>query len=150
MKLISLAFCLSLAAAVGAGTVAGQSRETVTKEKVKIEDGKDVTLTGCIARAPSGSGFWLTKVADKKTGAQHEYVLVTKDEDVAKNVGHLVEIKGEATDKGDAKVTLERETKTKGGGADEKETKTKSQLEGDLNMPYLGVKSVKLLAAACQ
>jgi hypothetical protein len=144
MKLFSAALMMSMAAAVG--LAAAQSSQTETKQKVSIEDGKDVTVTGCVERAsgPRG-GFILTHVADK-TGERHDYAIVTDKDDFGKFVGQRVTIDGKAADLGDGKVKVERETKTENP---DRETKSKSQTEGDLAMPYLGVKSVKMIAATC-
>jgi hypothetical protein len=134
---------------VGIPLAAQTSKET-TRSKITIEHGVDVKVTGCIERTENGTGFLLTKVADKH-GALHSYMLVPDDgHDVAKHVGHLVEIKGKATDRGDAKVKIETRTKTEADHG-EKETHGKTEMKGDLpHVPYLGVQSVKLIAGACR
>ena len=61
-----------------------------------------------------------------------------------------VQISGKATDRGDAKIETETSTKTKVDHGDDKETHSKSEAKGDLpGMPFLGVKSVKMIAASC-
>jgi hypothetical protein len=90
----------------------------------------------------------LTNVADT-TGALHSYVLVSDDTDLSKHVGHRVQIDGKAADRGDGKIKTETKTKMKVDG-DDKETKAKSEVKGDLaGLPYLGVKSLKMVAASC-
>jgi len=146
MKLIASA--VVLAAAFSAG-LAAQTMEQTTKSKITVKDGKDVTVTGCVERTASGTGFMLTDAADKD-GRVHSYMLVSDDVDLAKHVGHRVEIKGKAADRGDAKIKTESETKTKVEHGDDKETHGKSELKGDLSgLPFLGVKDVKMIAAAC-
>jgi len=146
MKLIASA--VVLAAAFSAG-LAAQTMEQTTKSKITVKDGKDVTVTGCVERTASGSGFMLTDAADKD-GRVHSYMLVSDDVDLAKHIGHRVEIKGKAADRGDAKIKTESETKTKVEHGDDKETHGKSELKGDLSgLPFLGVKDVKMIAAAC-
>jgi len=146
MKLIASA--VVLAAAFSAG-LAAQTMEQTTKSKITVKDGKDVTVTGCVERTASGTGFMLTDAADKD-GRVHSYMLVSDDVDLAKHIGHRVEIKGKAADRGDAKIKTESETKTKVEHGDDKETHGKSELKGDLSgLPFLGVKDVKMIAAAC-
>lgn len=147
MKLIGMTICVAAFGLASLGAAAGQ---TSTKSKVTVKDGKDVEVTGCIASATRGGGnkYMLTNVADKK-GAMHSYLLVN-DDDLAKHVGHRVQIDGTAADRGDGKVEIETETKTKVEHGDDKETKSKSTMEGDLaGMPYLKVKSLKMIAAVC-
>jgi len=146
MKLIGVVF-----AVVGfcALTVAAQEIKTTTKEKTKIEvkDGKDVKAIGCVERGVEGR-YVLTN-----DGGKLRYMLVT-DDNLTKYVGRLVEVKGLATDRGDAKVKIEQETGTTGTVAgekrDESKTTTTTKIEGDLGMPYLGVRSIKRLANSCR
>jgi hypothetical protein len=146
MKLIGIAFGLAAACSVG---LAAQSAQTDTKSKITVKDGQEVSVTGCIAPTASGTGFMLTNVADNK-GAMHNYMLVSDDGDLAKHVGHRMQISGKVTDKGDGKVKVETKTKTKVEHGDDKETHSKSEMKGDMDgMRFLGVKSMKMIAAAC-
>jgi hypothetical protein len=146
MKLIAIVFSLTAVCVVG---VAAQTSETQTKSKVTIKDGTPVTVTGCVTSAAGGTGFVLTNVADK-TGALHSYMLVSDNTDLSKHVGHRVQLSGKVTDRGDAKITTETKEKTKVDGGDDRETRTKTEVKGDApGMPYLGVKSIKNLAASC-
>jgi hypothetical protein len=131
-----------------AAPVAAQTSETETKSKIAIKGGKDMLVTGCVEPTSSGD-FMLTSVADKN-GALHSYMLVSEDVDLAKHVGHRVQISGRAADQGDATIKSETKTKTKVETGDGKETHHKSEVRGDLaGVPFLGVKSVKMIAAAC-
>ncbi len=143
----SMLALLCTAAALYAVASSAQSYKQSTTSKITIKEGRDVKVTGCIARWTGETGFVLTNVADKR-GALHNYVLVSDEQkQLAKHVGHLVEIKGEATDRGDAKVTVKTSTERTGDG----EAHAKTTAKGDLpQMAYLGVKSVKLVAAACR
>jgi len=139
MKLTILTCSLAVAGAV---TLGAQSSETTTKTKIEVKDGKDVKVTGCVEANSSGSGgYLLTHVADK-TGALHQYVLVSDSDDFSKLVGSRVQIEGKAADRGDGKVEIKSETKVDGPGKD-----TKSKAEG--SGPYLGVKHMKSIAASC-
>jgi len=147
MKLISAAFCVAAMCASGLGA---QTSQTETKTKIKVKDGKDVTVTGCVQATASGTGVMLTNVADK-TGALRSYILVSDDEEtLMKHVGHRVMIEGKAADRGDGKIETETKTKVKVEHGDDKETHGKSEVKGDLaHLPYLGVKTVKMIAASC-
>jgi hypothetical protein len=130
-----------------AATMAAQTKEVETKSKVAVKGGDDVLVTGCVE--PSATGFILTHVADK-SGALHSYMLVSDDADLSKHVGHRVQISGKAADRGDATVKTETKTKTKVENGEDKESKSKSEVKGDLaRVPFLGVKSVKMIAASC-
>jgi hypothetical protein len=146
MRLISRLFVVSALSAVTVSLAA----QTDVKSKVKVKDGKDVDVTGCVASAPSGhgEGYVLTNVADKK-GSRPNYMLVTDDHDIAKHLGHRVQIEGKATDR-DGKVEIETKTKTKVKDGDDQETHSKSTMKGDMpGMAYLDVKSFKMIAATC-
>ena len=77
MKLIVAAFCLAALCAVN---VDAQSQTTSSKTKIKVKDGKEITVGGCLERNPSG-GYMVT---DPTGGLK--YALVT-DDDLVKHVG---------------------------------------------------------------
>ena len=145
MKLIGMTICAAAVCFASLGAVG----QTETKSKVKVKDGKEVEVTGCVARAASGNGFMLTNVADKG-GAMHSYMLVSDDADLSKHVGHRVQLTGKVTDRGNGKIEVETKSKTKVEHGDDKETHSKATMHGDMpGMPYLGVKSLKMIAASC-
>jgi hypothetical protein len=150
MKPIVPALCFVVigVTALGAQSTA-QTTATETKSKIAVKGGKDVLVTGCVEPTTSGSGYMLTNAADK-SGALHSYMLVTDDADLSKHVGHRVQISGKAADQGDATVKTETKTKKKMEPGDDKETHSKSEVRGDLSgVPFLSVKSVKMIAASC-
>jgi len=100
MKLIGAAFGIALMCSIGAGAQTATTKVD-GKSKVTVKDGKEITISGCVERNPSG-GYMLT---DSGTGGM-KYALVT-DDDLSKHVGHKVEVKGNATDLGNAKVKTE-------------------------------------------
>ena len=116
------------------------------KTRVIVEDGKDVTLTGCVQRTPEG-GYTLTNAAGKD-GVVGSYILALLDDDdndelddLKDHVGHRVEIRGKAADRGDGRIRV----KTDSG-----KTESQSEIKGDLNgLPYLGVKSSRMIASVC-
>src|SRR4029079_3470035 len=109
MKLIAAMLC---ATAIWSAGLSAQTKETETKSKITVKDGKSVTVTGCVAPSPGGTGVVLTNVADM-TGALHDYMLVPPDGDLAKHVGHRVQLSGKVTDQGDAKIKFETKETTK-------------------------------------
>jgi uncharacterized protein YqgV (UPF0045/DUF77 family) len=138
MKLIMSAFCV---AALSGALVAAQASEVKTKQKIEVKDGKKVTVSGCVTQAPDG-----LMLTDVEGNVSHSYMLVGKSDDIAKHVGHRVEITGKAADRGDGKVKVE--TKTKAPGAPEQKAESKS--EGDLDVPLLGVDHVKMIGKSCR
>jgi hypothetical protein len=142
MKLIGTAFSIAAMCAVGLGAQTATSTVDA-KSKIKVKDGKEISVTGCLERNPSGPGYLLT---DSTTGGL-KYMVITND-DLSKHVGHKVEVKGDASDKGDGKVQIE--TKAKGTSGDDKtKVETKTEAKGDLAMRYLGMKSLKMISTSC-
>ena len=135
---------------IGAPAIA---QETVKKSttKISVDEGKEVAVTGCVARTPEGQ-LSLTYAAGKD-GALGSYILIAKDDelkDLEKHVGHRVEVQGKAADQGDGKLTVKNEAKVQTTEGDTKKRESTTKVEGDLNgMPFLGVKSVRMLAAVC-
>jgi len=124
-------------AALWVTAAAAQTTETTrTKTKVRVDDGKEVTVSGCVAENPNG-GYMLTN----NSGGM-EYALVGGD-DMAKHVGHRVEVKGKATDADHGKVKIESKEKTNRADT----THEKSELKGG---HALSVKSLKMIASSCR
>jgi hypothetical protein len=139
MKIITAAFCLAAISAVGLGAQSGTT-ETKTKTKIDVKDGKKITVEGCLAENPGG-GYMLTT-----TRGDLKYALVT-DDDLAKHVGHRMEIRGKAADRGDGKVKIETTVGTSGG--DEKKSTTEIKGDNMAGLRYLGVDSVKMISKTC-
>jgi hypothetical protein len=147
MTRLITATTLALACSVG---LSAQSAKVKSETEISVKDGKNVTVTGCVERAANGTGFVLTSAEGKDVESRH-YLLVGKDDSMEERVGHLVEIKGKAADiGGDGKVEVKTKTKVERENADDKETESKTEMEGDLDeIPYLGVKSVKTIRESC-
>ena len=137
-----------LLASVSAMASAQDVVERKSKTKITVEDGKDVTLTGCVTRGADGS-FMLSNAAGKE-GAFGTYILAAKDEDdLEDRVGHRVEIKGKAADKGSGKVKIESKSEVESNG-DTRKRESKTEVEGDLQgLPFLGIKSIRTVATVC-
>ena len=88
-----------------------------------------------------------TVKAAGKDGATGSYILASlkgdddEFDDLKDHVGHRVEVKGKAADKGDGRIKVE---------TDSGKTETKSEMKGDLSgLPFLGVKSMRMIASVC-
>ncbi len=128
--------------------------KTTTTTKIELNGGRDVTLTGCVARSPGGTTFLLTNVGTT-TGGLKTYHLVVDDREqsdareLARHIGRKVEIKGKAIDDGEGKVETTTRTEVEGAGPD-RSTTTKGELRGDLDgFPFLGVDEVKMVSESC-
>jgi hypothetical protein len=116
------------------------------KTRIIVEDGKEMTLTGCLERNAEG-GFTLTHAAGKD-GAVASYILARLDSDeddeldaLKDHVGHRIEIQGKAADRGQGRIRV----KTDSG-----KTESKSEVKGDLSgLPFLGVKTSRMIASVC-
>jgi hypothetical protein len=129
--------------------LAAQSSTVKTETKVEVKDGKDVVVTGCLDRAASGTGYTLIN-AEGRDVTSTAFMLVGKDGDLDGHVGHMVEIRGKASSGKDAKIEVKTKTKIEREHADDKKAESKTEMKGDLiDVPYLGVKSVKMIRANC-
>ncbi len=149
MRTLLCAAVVSFVAAATPGIAQDVVKES--KTKISVDDGKEITATGCVARSGEKE-FSLTNAAGKD-GALGSYILVAEGDDrddLQKHLGHRVEIKGKAVDHGHGEMTVKTETEVRTDGGDKKKrestTKVKGALEG---LPYLGVKSVRMIATVC-
>jgi hypothetical protein len=128
----------------------GQDVVKKSKTRISVDDGKEMSVTGCVAR--SGEEFSLTNAAGKN-GAIGSYVLVANGDerdDLSKHVGHRVEIKGKAVDHGNGEMTVKTETELQTSGGDKKKRESTTKVKGALDgLPFLGVKSVRMIATVC-
>ena len=137
-----------MAVVLASGLAAAQDVSTKSKTTVKVEDGKTITVTGCVDRAPEG-GYMLTNVSNKN-GALGNYMLVASGEKdlhgIDKHVGHLVEVTGKAADQGKGKIKVESKAEGTTG-----KTESKSEVKGDLKgLSFFGVESIRMLASVCR
>ena len=144
-------FILGIALAAFVGATASAQVQTKTETKVKVKDGKDVELTGCVETTSGPASYMLTNaLTDGKNGsATHNYFLVGDTGDLKNHVGHMMQIKGKVSDRGDAKLTVETKTKVEREHAPDSNSKGKTEVKGDSNLPFLDVSSVKMLRASC-
>ena len=147
MKALILGTTAALAATVG---LAAQSSTTKTETKVDVKDGKEVTVTGCVEASETGAGYVLTHVEPRVGDPLAIYTLIGQESSVGRHLGHLVEIKGKATNIGDdGKVEVTTKTKVERADGDDTVTTSKSEIEGPAAPAYLGVRSVKTLRTSC-
>jgi hypothetical protein len=146
---VNMKLCYTaLAVVLASGMVIAQDADQKSKTKVKVDDGKATTVTGCVERTGDGE-YRLTNVANKKDGALGSYLLAATDDndldDLHKHVGERVEIEGKAADQGKGKLKVESKAEGTSG-----KTESKSEIKGDLTgLPYLGVKSFRVIASVC-
>jgi hypothetical protein len=140
--------CSLIALIAACGLATAQDLETKTQTKVSVEDGRSIKATGCVERNADG-GYTLTNVANKD-GALGSYILASDGDDLKDHIGHRVEITGKAADKGDGKIKVETKNENRVGDGDKSKTTSKAEVKGDLRgLPYLGVKSVRMIASVC-
>jgi len=145
MKKLGYAF---VAALLAGGLATAQDIQQKSQTKISVEDGKEIKVTGCVQRGLDG-GYLLTNVASKQ-GSLASYVLAADDDDLTKHLGHRVEIEGKAVDQGKGKIKIETKNETKTGDGEKTKTESKGEVKGDLKgLPYLGVKSVRMIANVC-
>ena len=107
-----------------------------------------MTVGGCLERRPNGD-YILTEVRENRRLAPSRYALVTS-EDLSTHVGERVQIEGKAVANGDGRVSIESKTKTEVENGKDQESKTKTEgTSGALDMPFLGMKSMKTISSYC-
>jgi hypothetical protein len=152
-----------------------QDAQVQTKTKVKADDAKPVTFTGCLQTGTEASAFVLAKAVpvsqtttmETATGTSGKpetttttvttYVLVPNASlEFQPLIGHKVEVTGvivKAASGGDddAKVKTTTETKTKTENEPDKKVKEESKMDISRGpVPQLKVISIKHLADACE
>jgi hypothetical protein len=147
MKLSAIALAVALSAAAAA------AQDDKSSSRIVVEDGEEMTVTGCVQRSPEGS-YSLTNAAGKKGSVGTYMLAVTDDEedldDLGKHLGHRVEIVGKAADKGKGRIKVLTKSESKKPEGGRAKSETKSEVKGDLaGLPFLGIKSFRMLASIC-
>ena len=122
--------------------------ERTTKTKIEIKDGKDVTVPVASRRERrERSTCSRTSPTNRRL---HSYVLC-RTTPICRNTAVIgLRSKVRPRNRGDGKIKTETKTTLKIDNGTDKETKAKSEVKGDLaGLPYLGVKSLKMVAASC-
>jgi hypothetical protein len=155
-------FIVAIATALAVGSFAVHAQEATVKSttKVKGDDVKPVTFTGCLQTGTEAHSFILDKVVPVSSNTKTEvtgtsgqitktttttYALVPAERvELQQYVGHKVEVTGIQLS-GDSKT----ETRTKVEREDAKDVKTKEKSKTDNGAPQLRVTSIKHLADSC-
>jgi len=119
--------------------------KTTTKKKGELSGGKKVTVTGCLAETPDRD-YVLMDVSNgrNETDTDHPGYRLVTDADLSKYEGERVEVKGQAVENGQGKVSIESTVKKQIADAPDEELKTKMvATSGVMEVPFLGVKSMK-------
>ena len=151
MRNLVSAMAILLGGAGAAALAQDQTTDAKTKTRITVEEGRNVTVTGCVGRTSEGT-FTLNHSAGKD-GALGSYILVADGDqmdDLRDHVGHRVEVKGKAADQGDGRVKIKSESEVRTSEGDRRKRESTTNVEGDLGgLPYLGVRSVRMLASIC-
>jgi hypothetical protein len=131
------------------------SAQEKSQTRVIVEEGKDMTVTGCVQRNADG-GLTLTNVAGKD-GKIGSYILAMAErdeddklDDLKDHIGHRVEIVGMAADRGEGRIRVRTESEAPKADGGKAKTEVKSDIKGDLSgLPFLGVKSSRMIASVC-
>jgi hypothetical protein len=146
-RMTTIAIGLAVAC-VGAASAQTQETKTTTRTKVEMKGGKSVTVMGCLERRENGD-YMLTSIRDVRGMDPSRYALVT-DDDLARHVGERVRIQGKTVSPGDGTVSVKSEMKTEVENGKDLELKSRTEgTNGTLEMPFLGVKSLKTLSSSC-
>lgn len=145
---------MMIGAMVACAALGVQAQEVtkITKESsVKIKDGDDVKVIGCVRRA--AGGYALSNLSGNSDRIPHFRLVFDKDsrlEDVDKYVGQKVEIEGEAALSDDAKVEVRTKTKREIEDGPDEHVQTKTEISGDPQpFPLLKVDHVKRVSESC-
>jgi hypothetical protein len=143
---------LAVAAALTVGAEA-QNIKTTTETKVKVEDGKDVKVVGCVERTADKEGFLLSNLSGDAE-KHRTYLLILDDgdefDDLRKHIGHKVEIKGKAVDHDQGEVEITSNTKREVDSGPDQKREVKTEIKGThAGSPYLGVENIKMISMTC-
>jgi hypothetical protein len=150
MKMLS---ALAVAAVMAVGLEAQTTTKTTTETKVKVEDGRDTTVIGCIERTADKEGYVLTNLSGDSQKHKTYLLIVDEDEDldkITKHVGHKVEMKGKVVDNNDGEVEITSKTEREVEHGQDQKSEVKTEIKGTrAGSPYLGVESVKMISDLC-
>ena len=154
----------AVALCFAAASVSAQDDATIkSKTKIKTDDGKIVTTTGCLTGGPSSYTLArATPVAVEErvsigtSGTVVSYTLVPRDNvDLTTHVGQMVEVTGvlvPPASKGDDDAKIKVQDKTKADVEDSPDATAKSKTKVEVPRgatAQLAVTSVKMVGATC-
>ena len=154
--------CVVALCFAAASLSAQDNATTKTKTKVKSDDGKVITTSGCLVGGPSSYTLSrATPVVEEKvtvgtSGTVVSYTLVPRDGvDLTTHVGQQVQVTGvmiPAAGKhdDDAKIKVQERSKTDIDNAPDAKSKSNTKVEVPRGaFPQLAVTSVKMVGATC-
>ena len=154
----------AVALCFAAASASAQDDATIkSKTKIKADDGKVVTATGCLAN--DGPAFTLAhatpvtvekRVSVGTSGTVVSYTVIPRDGvDLTSHVGQMVEVTGvliPASKDNDDKTKIKVENRTKADVDDAPDAKAKSKTKVEVpqtSVPQLAVTSVKMVGQTC-
>jgi hypothetical protein len=154
----------AVALCFAAASVNAQDDATIkSKTKIKADDGKIVTATGCLMN--EGATYTLAhatpvtvekRVSVGTSGTVVSYTVVPRDGvDLTSHIGQMVEVTGvliPASKDNDDKTKIKVESKTKADVDDAPDAKAKSKTKVEVPqtaVPQLAVTSVKMVGQTC-
>jgi len=144
-------FACAVMACATLGVHAQEVKKVTQESSVKVKDGDDVKVIGCVHRAPSG--FALSNLSGNSDKTRfYRLVFDGKDhlDDVEKYVGQKVEIKGLAATSDDAKVEVKTKIKRENEDGPDEKQQMKTTIEGNVSdFPLLKVEHVKRISESC-
>lgn len=144
-------FAAAIVACATFGVHAQEVKKVTRESSVKIKDGDEVKVIGCIRQGSSGYALSNLSGNSDKT-SYYRLVFDGNDHlnDVEKYVGQKVEIKGLAATSNDAKVEVRTKEKREIEDGPDEKVKTKTTIEGDMpGFPMLRVEHVKRISESC-
>jgi len=146
MSILAIGFAAMWATGIAAQS---QTTKTTTETKTEIKDGKEITVTGCLERG-ADKDYVLSSIRQtRRPGGPSQYALVTND-DLSKDLGRLVEIRGKTVTRDHGTVSIESKTKVEAEDRPDQEVTTKTQgTSGAFDVPFLSVSSIKTRSSSC-
>ena len=144
-------FACAVVAFATIGVHAQEVKKVTRESSVKIKDGDDVKVIGCVHRA--SSGFALSNLSGNSDETRYYRLVFDGNDhvdDVEKYVGQKVEIKGLAATSDDAEVEIRTKEKREIEDGPDQKLRTKTTIEGNMaQFPLLKVEHVKRISESC-
>jgi hypothetical protein len=125
---------------------------TTQETNVKIENGKDMKVIGCLHRSADHKGYVLSNLSGDAATHRNFVLLAEAEEmdDLAEHVGHKVELQGDLVDRDHGEVEIKTKTAREVAGGDDSKSEVKTEIKGEhAGSPFLGVESVKMISKVC-
>jgi len=163
MRRVITACAVALCFAAASASASDDHATVKSKTKIKADDGKVVSATGCLSN--EGAGFRLAhatpvtiekRVSVGTSGTVVSYMVVPRDGvDLTSHVGQMVEVTGvliPASKDNDDTTKIKVKNRTKADVEDAPDAKGKSETKLEVPqtaVPQLAVTSVKMVGQTC-